>query len=99
MKINELSAVRYSQLEAFRASGKKAEEWCKENDIRISTLRYWITKTNRKDKQSQQGFIAFTPSACKPSVLVVKIGSYKIEVAPGFDAATFKETVLLLQSL
>lgn len=99
MKINELATMRYSQIEAFRASGQTAAEWCKENDIRISTLRYWITKINRKDKQAQQGFIAFTSSACEPSVLVVKIGSYQIEVAPGFDAATFRETVLLLKSL
>lgn len=99
MKINELATLRYSQIEAFRASGRTAEEWCKENDMRISTLRYWITKTNRRDKQTQQGFIAFTPSACDPPVVVVKIGSYQIEVAPGFDAATFRETVLLLKSL
>ena len=100
MKINELAAIRYSQIEAFRASGQTAAEWCKENDLQISTLRYWITKANRNGKQAQQGFIAFTPTSYEPSVkVVVKIGSYTIEVAPGFDAATFRETVLLLKSL
>ncbi len=99
MKINELAATRYSQVEAFRASGRTAVDWCKENNIQLSTLRYWITKTNRKDKPAQPGFIAFVPSTGEPSVLIVKIGNYQIEVAPGFDAATFKETVLLLKSL
>ena len=99
MKINELTTERYNQIEAFRASGQTAAEWCKENNIRISTLRYWITKANRKDKQEQQEFIAFTPSVCESSILVVKIGNYKIEVTPGFDAATFTKTVLLLKSL
>lgn len=99
MTINELATKRYSQVEGFRASGRTAAEWCKENDINIATLKYWITKTNRKNKQAEQGFIAFSPSSCEPSTLVVKIGSYKIEVKPGFDPATFRETVLLLKNL
>ncbi len=99
MNINNHAAFRYKQIEDFRASGQTAAEWCKENDIGISTLRYWITKTNKKDKQTQQGFIAFAPTATELSVLVVKIGSYQIELAPGFDALTFREVVLLLKSL
>lgn len=99
MKINELATIRYSQVEAFRASGRTAAEWCKENDITIATLKYWITKANRKNKQAEQGFIAFSPLACEPSTLVVKIGNYGIEVKPGFDPTTFRETVLLLKNL
>lgn len=99
MNINDLAALRHKQIEDFRASGQTAADWCKENDIRISTLRYWIAKTNKKDKQTLQEFIAFTPTATEPSILVVKIGNYQIELAPGFDALTFREVALLLKSL
>ncbi len=99
MRSKELVVTRHSQIESFRASGQTAEEWCKENGITVSTLKYWITKTNRENKQAKQGFIAFSPATCKPSTLVVKIGSYIIEVGPGFDPTTFRETVLLLKNL
>ena len=101
MRSKELAVARHSQIEAFRSSGRTAEVWCKENNISISTLKYWITKTNRENKQAKQGFIAFSSSAstCEPSILVVNIGSYKIEVQPGFDPSTFRETALVLKSL
>ena len=101
MRNKELAVARHSQIEAFRASGRTSEEWCKENNISISTLKYWITKTNKENKQAKQGFVAFSSSTstCEPSILIVKIGSYKIEVQPGFDAATFREAALVLKNL
>ncbi|NLD46787.1 MAG: hypothetical protein GX660_06255 [Clostridiaceae bacterium] len=99
MQNNELASIRYSQVEAFRSSGQTASEWCTENDISIATLRYWITKLNRKNKQEQQGFIAFSSADSEPSTIVVRIGNYEIEVKAGFDTTTFRETVLILKNL
>jgi hypothetical protein len=99
MNNNDHAALRQKQIEDFRASGQTAVEWSKENNIRVSTLRYWIAKTKKKDNKAPQGFVAFAPTTTKTSILVVKIGSYEIELAPGFDALTFREVALLLKSL
>lgn len=99
MNYNELAAIRNSQVEAFRASGQTAAEWCKENDISISSLRYWITRVNRYNRQTQQEFIAFSPAASEASPIVVKIGSFNIEVNQGFDQSTFRDMILVLKNL
>ena len=37
-----------SRINAYRTSGLTAKEWCEQNNVSISSLRYWITKSNRE---------------------------------------------------
>ena len=99
MKNEELTSRRYKEIEAYRASGQKAEEWCKEKAISLSTLRYWITKENQRNRHEQPEFIAFTPARPESSPLTVKLGSYEIQVKPGFDPETLREAIRILKNL
>ncbi len=44
------------KVENFKASGKSQREWCKENGIKRSTLRYWL---ERLDELSEGKKIRF----------------------------------------
>lgn len=99
MANNKLREMRIKQVADFRASGKTAREWCKENGQQLSTLRYWITKINRQKSLPSQEFVAYTPKTTEPTPIGIRIGNYKIEVNPGFDPTTFIEAIRLLKSL
>ncbi len=50
MTLEEHSMIRRQQVNDFRASGQTAAAWCSENNLNISTLRYWLTKCKREAK-------------------------------------------------
>lgn len=50
MTQEEQSMIRRQQVTDFRASGQTAAVWCSENNLQISTLRYWLNKCNREAK-------------------------------------------------
>ena len=33
-------------IEDFKTSGKSQRVWCREQDVKRSTLRYWLSRTN-----------------------------------------------------
>ena len=99
MQKSELLALRSSQIEAYRSSGQTAAEWCSQNNVSISNLRYWITKSNREKVSSDSSFIAFAPSTPGPSSISIHVNNYRLELNPGFDTALLKELILLLKTL
>lgn len=58
--MEELSATFQSRQElwqsrifAYRSSGLTAKDWCEKNQVSLSALRYWITKTNRSGEKDE----------------------------------------------
>lgn len=37
----------------YRASNKTQKEWCKENNFKYTTLRYWLEKISKEQSQKE----------------------------------------------
>ncbi|OCZ49692.1 hypothetical protein [Dehalobacter sp. TeCB1] len=101
MSIKEQSVIRRQQVENFRASGQTAAEWCSQNNLKISTLRYWLTKLNREAKSDpkQETFIELKPASAKEVPVIIKIGAVSIELYSGFQTETLREAMATICSL
>ena len=40
-----------SRISAYRSSGLTVKDWCEKNQVSLSALRYWITKTNQSGEK------------------------------------------------
>jgi hypothetical protein len=77
------SAVeRASLLEAYKVSGILKKQWCKENDIGLSTLQKWLStdKKQEKPKAVQSWVPVFSVTPAKSDILPVQIGKITIPV-------------------
>jgi hypothetical protein len=101
MTLDEQSMIRRQQVNNYRASGQTAATWCLENNLKINTLRYWLTKCNREDKADlkQETFIELKQTSVKEVPIIVKIGAVSIELYSGFQAETLRETIAAIRSL
>jgi len=50
-------------IEDYRTSGLKAQQWCDQNDLPLTRLRYWIYKFNKE---------AASPNNLLPEIVPVK---------------------------
>jgi len=104
MDLVDQSGFRRQQVSNFRSSGMTAVAWCSENNMKVSTLRYWLNKFKHEsqvDDAGQEVFIEFKhqdPTA-KETPLIVKVGAVSIELYPGFKAETLREAIAAIRSL
>ena len=101
MTLKEQSMMRRQQVTEFRASGQTAAAWCSENNIKITTLRYWLTKCDREAKANldQETFIELKQTLSKEVPVIVKIGAVSIELYSGFHPDTLREAIAAIRSL
>jgi len=102
MTLVEQSILRRRQVSDYRTSGQTAAAWCSENNLSISTLRYWLTKCSREAKvdPSQDTFIELKQQTLAKEVpVIVKIGVVSLELYSGFCAETLRETIATIRSL
>jgi phenolic acid decarboxylase len=105
MNNKELFEIKKKQVEDYRASGLTAKEWCKQNSVTRSNLRYWVTKLNRmkptgkKADGAENDFIIFMPPPKGIKPIIVKCGEFTIEVAPGSDKETLRMVTYALRGL
>ena len=57
MSRQEKTTMRLAMVDQFRASGKTQEQFCEEQGVAISVLRYWIAKS--RQESNGPGFIQF----------------------------------------
>lgn len=101
MTLTEQSMIRRQQVDDYRASGKTAAAWCSENHIKVSTLRYWLTRFKREVNTdfNQEFFIELKQPTIKEVPVIVKIGAVTIEVSAGFEAQTLRDVITAVRSL
>jgi len=101
MDLKEQSMIRRQQVNDFRASGQTAAAWCSENNMKVSTLRYWLSKLNREAKTDpkQEIFIEFKQPSAKEVPVIIKVGTISIELYVGFQAETLREAIAAIRSL
>jgi len=91
----------------FKNSGKTQLMWCKEKQLKLSSLRYWLRKTRESSDStsipewfelniSEGAANSMDLGNCAIKVLV---GQFKVEVNEGFDPAVFLKVVKVLQGI
>ena len=89
----------------YNASNQTLSDWCKVNDIRPATLRYWIRefKVINTTTEKVTSWISVDrtelKSTAKEQPLIVKIGNASIEINSGFNKELFSVVTEVLISL
>ena len=104
MSQNESVELRHSQINSYKASGMSAVKWCKENQMKLCTLRYWLRKikAEQNQKQSENGWVSFAvdnPVHTPGSLISIKAGAFSVEIQPGFDRSTLTEVITAIHGL
>lgn len=101
MTLKEQSMIRRQQVKDYLASGQTAAACRSENNLKISTLRYWLTKCNRESTADPnlETFIELKPTSAKEVPVIVKIGAVSIELYSGFQVETLREVIAAIRSL
>lgn len=102
MSNKELAKIKMKQVEDYRQSGLTAREWCRQNKISLSNLRYWINKINRMSRpidNEASGFIELTRETPQNSGISILLGPYTINISSGFDEELLLKVTGILRSL
>ncbi|MFA5670802.1 MAG: hypothetical protein WC967_16330 [Balneolaceae bacterium] len=89
----------------FNSSGLTKVEWCANNNLKVTALRYWVNKLRDAEKSNnaqewyQLEIAENKPNNAVDNTIVVHIGNFKVEVAEGFDKTVFISTVRALQEI
>jgi len=87
----------------YRSSGLNAQTWCQQNKLTLSSLHYWINKSNKESLESDIDFkhefvpitqvgISMSPSA----PIVIRYQNLSIEVFEGCHPDTLRNVLEIL---
>jgi transposase-like protein len=89
---------------AYENSGLSRQEFCRRNDVTLSTLSRYVTRHRRhrmKAAEPQQGLVSVEVvpgrSAAGGELVIVLSSDRHIEVRRGFDAGTLEQLIRLLE--
>jgi len=100
------------RVEEYRHSGLSIRNWCKKNEIKETTFKYWINKFNKFERESLAANTDFaevllqsesnsnkmmTESAT--AMLTLSYGNYSIDIADNFNPETLSKLLKVLQKL
>jgi len=100
-------------LHTWRKSGLTQAEYCRRNQLSTKSFTYWKSKTRRVDRSAcgspapADPPMKFVPVPVRPmaagpgsaKLVVVFQDRYRVEVADGFNPATFEKVVQVLARL
>ncbi len=89
---------------AFQASGMNQLQWCKQNEISLSALRYWLRKSSTEteciiESESIQFATIDVPGTHTNNSITLEVGFVKIHLASDFDEALLLKAIKTLQRL
>ncbi len=104
MSGGKIPESRSSQIISFKESGLSIPEWCKENNVKTSTLRYWLNKIKTEDnlKSIEDDWVTIAVNnslETKVSPIVVRVGPFSVEIQPGFDRSTLTEVIAAIHGV
>lgn len=90
----------------FKASGLSQSKWCRENDLSLHKLRYWLKKLDNNSSSSCQEpspkWISVSMEEINQEsneTLGIKIGEVVIEVKQGFNPSFLAEVIRTLKTI
>jgi len=100
------------RVEAWRASGLTAKEFCAKHDLRLSALRYWTYRGRAAERATEAKEVKLVPVTVKPRAeavaaasseterskpaLTLELGGARVTVPAGFDRATLRAVLEVL---
>lgn len=104
MSGGKIPESRSNQINSFIESGMSIPEWCKENNVKTSTLRYWLNKIKTQEnlKSNEDGWVTIAVNnslETKVTPIVVKVGPFSVEIQPGFDRSTLTEVIAAIHGV
>lgn len=87
-KMRKTQQEREAIINAYKTSGQRQIEWCRNNNVNINNLRYWLQKEQKKRNQEKascqwlvlnNGILEPTPNN---ECLTLQIGPVMIRVGP-----------------
>jgi hypothetical protein len=93
------------RVKEYKASNMSISGWCRANNIKPSTFRYWLDKEKAIDAMQKEPEATKwlpveiendKPENTTEEILIVKIGSAAIEVREGFNKRLFQEIIKIL---
>ena len=98
MNQEALHQLRAKQVEDYRNSGIPARVWCEENQMSIHTLKYWIQKLNRQNKDNRDTqWVSLVQELPSSSSLTIRVGSASIEVTGDVDLQLLRKVMTVLK--
>ena len=87
----------------YRKSGLNAQTWCQQNNLTVSSLRYWINKCDKESLESDSCFKSeFVPITqvgipMNPSApVVIRYQNISIDVYEGCNPDTLRDVLEVL---
>ena len=85
----------------WKASGKSAKAWCKENQIPFTTLSGWKRRFNQLSKnqttKSHRSFVELKDKPSPNSGIFLECQGVKIHLEPGFNLTILKQCLACLR--
>ena len=104
MTKDELRLFRRQQIDDYRNSGQSAKAWCNANEMKVSTLRYWLKRIKKADQpELEQAWATMqlidktTPA--DPTPVIIRVNVFEISLHPGFDPAVLVTVIKTLQRI
>lgn len=103
MASNDKRQLWTQRITDYRNSGMTASNWCEDNEIILSQLRYWLLKFKKENTLLESNgtnwvSVDFSNSLSNPKerTITVKIGPATIELNKNFDKDVFTDVVKVL---
>ncbi|MDD4592161.1 MAG: hypothetical protein PHG06_17315 [Parabacteroides sp.] len=96
------------RFEEYKQSGLSIKAWCAKNGFKATTFHYWIKKFKESKQIAPIANAQFAEVVLEPcntnntiesKKLNLSYGSYKIDIADGFNLHTLAELLKVLQRL
>ncbi len=82
----------------LEASGLGVREWCEVNGVKMSAVYYWRRKFREEKSTLTWAPVEIVDPGPSEGV-IVRVGSFAVEVQPGFEPSLLSEVVLALLRL
>lgn len=95
-----------TRITAYKQSGQTMKAWCREQDVTLDQLKYWLQKLKSETGESDSSTpTSFVPLALHESLPVptstslrLQVGIVHIEVNVGFDPGLLRNVVAALRT-
>lgn len=106
MKLNENKELWIQRVGEFKSSNLSQTTWCAENDIKVSSLRYWLKKLDTKSvvepDNSSDGFEFASVSITEDQTSIavtLEIKDVKISITNDYDEGLLLKLIKTLKKL
>ncbi len=106
MTRDERRLMWQERVDQYRSSGMSVAAWCRENEVPVQQMHYWLRKFRSEETDAVEDDIQWIQlggwdrqaalRTIEDSAVRIHIGRAMVEVRPGFDPALLRGVVKVL---